>query len=193
MKNLTMLKIISRFALISSLAFISAPSFADFNFDGQLKITFPSGAKKEMPFPLSYSQKDGKHIFVVGPNSFNVAGQPKSYSFAMLLKTNNYAWLQEFSNNQFKSFSLTLGEHKLALSKQILNEPVKGDYILTINDTDYFFQNRMAQINFIFNDDGIEEIEVDGMTVSLGLNKLKNPCHEFEEDSEERAECELDK
>lgn len=187
-----MLKIVSRFALISTLIFISSPSFADFNLDGQLKLKSPYGDKTEIPFPLSYSQKDDKHKFVIGPHSFNVTGQPQSYSFAMLLQDNNYVWLQEFSDKQFKSFALTLGEHQLSLSKRILNEPVKGDYILTVDGTDYFFQNKMAQINFIFNDEGIEEIEVDGMTVSLGLNKLKNPCHEFEEDSEERNECELD-
>jgi len=187
-----MLKIISRLVFISTLIFITTPSLADFNLDGQLKLKSPYGDKTEIPFPLSYTQQGDKHKFVIGPNSFNVTGQPEIYSFAMLLQDNNYVWLQEFSDEQFKSFSLTLGEHKLALSKLILNEPVKGDYILTIDDTDYFFQNKMAQINFIFDDNGIAEIEVDGMTVSLGLNKPKNPCDVFEEDSKEREECNLD-
>lgn len=188
-----MLKTISRLVFITTLLLTSVPSFADFSLNGKLKLTFPSGAVKEVDFPLSYSHKDFDHTFVVGSQSFAVSGQPESYSFAVLLKSNNYVWIQEFSKDQFKSFTLTLGEHNFSLKKQVLNKPVKGDYILTIDGKDYFFQHTLAQINFKFDDDGITEISVDGLVASLGINTSKDPCDEFEEDSDEKKECEFNK
>lgn len=186
-----MLKTLSRSILLSIL-FVSLPSFADFNIDGKLTLTYPyNDDVKEIPFPISYDHKDDDHSFTIGSHTFSVTGQPEGYSFALLLKDNNYVWLQEFSKKEFESFSLTLGEHKLKLVKRVLNKPVKGDYILTIDDVDYFFNNTLAQINFSFDDDGIAGISVYGMITSLGINKAKNPCDEFDKGSEEQKECEL--
>jgi len=176
--------------VLSSLSF---SALADFNYDGKLKVTYPSGQSVEKTFPLSYTQKDYDHAFQVGEHVFNVSGEPESYSIAMLLQPNNLVWVQEFVKGQFESFHLDLGEHKFKLVKKILNEPVKGDYILSINKVDYFFQQNLAQITFLFNEDGIEEIEVDGMVASLGLNTAKDICQDMEEGSDERKECEAAK
>ncbi len=191
MKTKIMLKISARLFLLCSLFLLSPFSHANFKLDGKLELTFPSGEVKKLDFPLSYVHENYEHTFVVGQHTFDVTGQPESYSFALLLKNNNYVWLQEFSKKQFKSFDLTLGDNKLKLVKRILKKPVKGDYILTINGKDYFFQHTLAQINFAFDDDGISEISVDGMVASLGINTEANPCEEFEEGSEERKECEF--
>lgn len=180
------------YPLFLSILFLSLPSSANFNIDGKLKLTYPySDEVTEIAFPLSYRHTGDVHTFAIGPHTFNVTGQPESYSFALLLQDNNYVWLQEFSKKEFETFSLTLGEHKLKLVKRVLNNPVKGDYILTVNEVDYFFNNTLAQINFSFDDDGIAGISTYGMTTSLGLNKAKNPCDEFDKGSEEQKECEL--
>jgi hypothetical protein len=186
-----MLTTLSR-SILLSLLLVSLPSFADFNIDGKLKLTYPYDDEiKELPFPLSYSHENDDHTFSIGPHTFQVTGQPESYSFALILKDNNFVWLQELSDREFESFSLVLGEHKLKLVKRILNKPVKGDYILTIDGVDYFFNNTLTQINFTFDDDGIAGISVYGMIASLGMNKAKNPCDEFDKGSEEQKKCEL--
>lgn len=165
-------------------------SHADFSYEGKLKLTYPSGQSVEKDMTLSYTQNGYDHSFQVGEHVFQVAGKPESYSIAMLLQPNNLVWVQEFGKGQFESFTLDLGEHKFKLVKQILNEPVKGDYIFSVGNVDYFFQQNLAQITFLFNDEGIKEIEVDGMVASLGLNTAKNTCEDMEEGSEERQKCE---
>lgn len=177
-------------SILLSTSLLSAPALADFNYDGKLKLTYPSGQSVEKSLPLSYTQKEYDHTFQVGEHQFNVSGEPESYSIAMLLQPNNLVWVQEFGKGQFESFHLDLGEYKFKLVKKILNEPVKGDYIFSVNNVDYFFQQNLAQITFLFNEDGIKEIEVDGMIASLGLNTAKNACEDMEEGSEERTKCE---
>lgn len=177
-------------ALIGAMSF---NAYADFNYDGKLKITYPSGQSVEKEMPLSYTQKGYDHTFQVGEHVFNVSGKPESYSIAMLLQPNNLVWVQEFAKGQFESFKLDLGDYKFKLVKKILNEPVKGDYILSVNNVDYFFQQNLAQITFQFDEKGIKEVEVDGMIASLGLNTAKNVCEDMEEGSEEKASCDADK
>lgn len=177
-------------AVALPLASMSFNALADFNYDGKLKITYPSGQTVEKEMPLSYTQKEYDHTFQVGEHVFNVSGEPESYSIAMLLQPNNLVWVQEFAKGQFESFKLDLGEYKFKLVKKILNEPVKGDYILSVNNVDYFFQQSLAQITFLFDENGIKEVEVDGMIASLGLNTAKNACEDMEEGSAERKECE---
>lgn len=174
----------------AALCLSSFSAMADFNYDGKLEITYPSGQSVEKELPLSYTQKGYDHTFQVGEHVFNVSGEPESYSIAMLLQPNNLVWVQEFAKGQFESFKLDLGDYKFKLVKKILNEPVKGDYILSVNNVDYFFQQSLAQITFLFDENGIKEIEVDGMVASLGLNTAKNACEDMEEGSEERTECE---
>ena len=173
-----------------TLSMLSFNAAADFNYDGKLTVIYPSGQSVEKELPLSYTQKGYDHTFQVGEHIFNVSGEPESYSIAMLLQPNNLVWIQEFAKGQFESFKLDLGDYKFKLVKKILNEPVKGDYIFSVNNVDYFFQQNLAQVTFLFDENGIKEIEVDGMVASLGINTAKNVCEDMEEGSEERANCE---
>jgi hypothetical protein len=183
------MKLVNLFLFAFSLTF-SSSSFADFKHEGKLKITYPTGHSTESDLILSYTSQGFEHTFQVGEHKFNVSGKPESYSIAMLLQPNNLVWVQEFAKGQFESFTLDIGDYKFKLVKKILNEPVKGDYILSVNNVDYFFQQSLAQITFLFGDDGIKEIEVDGMVASLGINTAKNECEDMEEGSDERKECE---
>lgn len=188
-----MIKLYRLFSAVSlASVLMSFNAAADFVYDGKLEITYPSGQSVEKEMPLSYTQKGYDHAFQVGEHIFNVSGKPESYSIAMLLQPNNLVWVQEFANGQFESFKLDLGDYKFKLVKRILNEPVKGDYILSVNNVDYFFQQNLAQITFLFDEDGIKEIEVDGMVASLGLNTAKNACEGAEEGSEECSETDAE-
>lgn len=172
------------------LLLLAAPfTFANFEHKGEVKVTYPTGQVKAKSMPLAYKQGQYEHTFTVGSQEYQVTGQPQSYSIALLLQANNYVWVQEFAKGYFEGFDWQIGEHSIKLYKRILSKPVKGDYILTIDGKDYFFQQNLAQITFKFDDKGIKSIEVDGMVASLGLNEAKNPCDEFEPDSDEYKEC----
>ena len=160
---------------LSSLTFSSA-LMADFALEGELTATDPRGKVIKRDMPMAFKTVGDDFKFKIGKFEYKVAGQPEKYSIAVVLQENNFVWVQEFSQKPIKSFEWQLGDHKIKLYKEILKKPVKGDYILAIDDKDYFFKNRLAQITFKYNEEGIEEIVVDGMVASLGLNKAKSEC-----------------
>lgn len=170
---------------LSILLLVVMPVEANFNIEGKLKVTSPKAKKEEKTLSIGYKDKAGKHYFSIGNNEYGVSGRPEKYSVAIILQKNNYVWIQEFSNQLIKSFEWHIGEHKIKLKKQIRAKPVIGDYILTIDETDYFFTKNIAQLTFNFTDEGLDEIEVDGMIASIGMNKPKAAECDSEEECDE--------
>jgi hypothetical protein len=168
------------------LLIFSFMSYADFEYEGKLSVVYPAKTKDESDFNLAYRQKGFDHEFQIGKQTFKVGGQPESYSLAIVLEPNNLVRVLEFSNRQIETFHLDLADYNIRLKKKILSKPVKGDYILSIKNVDYFFQQNLAQITFKFDDEGIKGIEVDGMVASLGLNQAKSSCDESKEDCDDK-------
>lgn len=165
---------------------------AEFDLQGEITLVDPYNRTTSKPMSIAYSEETGQGYFSIGGARFKVSSQPEKYSVALVLQANNYVWIQEFSKRPIKTFEWKIADHTISLNKAILEKPVKGDYILTVDENDYFFSKKLAQITFTFNDEsGLEGIEVDGMTMSLGLNKAKsaNKCEEKTDDSEAADKC----
>ncbi|QTH64401.1 hypothetical protein J1N51_02625 [Psychrosphaera ytuae] len=159
----------------ASLAF-SNVALADFSLTGELNAVDPRGKSIKKDMPMAFTQVGDDFKFKIGKFEYKVPSRPEKYSIALVLQDNNFVWVQEFNKRPIKSFEWKLGEHNIRLYKEVLKKPVKGDYILAIDDKDYFFKNKLAQITFIYNEEGIEAIEVDGMVASIGLNRAKDEC-----------------
>ena len=178
--------------IVIVLLFTSSMSQASFEHVGKLVVGFESGQIKEQNFVLAFREKGDKNEFQIGKQKFVVAGKPDSYSLAMVLGENNLVWLNEFSGGYFKTFKLEIGSFTLKLAKKVYKDPVMGDYVLSINNVDYFFQSQVAQLTFKFGEKGIEEIEADGMVASIGLNTADpDDCNVYTEGSAAKAECEF--
>ncbi|GAB2992229.1 hypothetical protein [Psychrosphaera aestuarii] len=175
--------------IITTSLILSSNSYAEFKLDGNLTVVDPYGKTHTKEMPMGFASSAEKQTFTIGPHTYKVPGQPEKYSIAIVLQDNNFVWVQEFHNKPIKTFEWQLGEHKISLIKEILMKPVKGDYILSIDDKDYFFNNRLAQVTFIFNEEGIENIDVSGMVASLGLNRAQDKC---ETSSDDQADSEDD-
>ena len=197
-----MKRFISSLILSISMMTFSSVTIADFSLEGELKAVDPRGKVIKRDMPMAFKQVGDDFKFKIGKFEYKVAGRPEKYSIAIVLQENNFVWVQEFNKRPIKSFEWQLGDHNIRLYKEVLNKPVKGDYILAIDDKDYFFKNKLAQITFNYNDEGIEEITVDGMVASLGLNRAKNECEPKEDgdkkdgdeeksdqEGEEKTEC----
>lgn len=169
--------------LVSSFTFTSLSVLADFDIKGEVKIKYATGSEESSKMSIGYASQEYDHTFKIGKAEYAVSGRPDKYSFVLVLQKNNYVWVQEFSKELIESFTWKIGEKRIRLYKEILAKPVIGDYILSIDDKDYFFSKKIAQITFAFNDEGIEEIEIDGMVASLGLNKVKPSCEESSEET----------
>ncbi len=185
MKNLSK---VFQTALLTSLLLFCSSLYAEFRLEGLLQVTDPYGKLIKKDMPLAFTITNDENKFRIGSHEYKVAGQPEKYSIALILQKNNLVWVQEFHRTPVKTFEWQIGDHKIKLYKEILNNPVKGDYILAIDDKEYFFNNPLAQINFEFNEEGIDGISVDGMIASLGLNKAKDACSKEETGNNEEKE-----
>ncbi|NMP78851.1 hypothetical protein HHE92_03430 [Pseudoalteromonas arctica] len=159
----------SKLKIITALALLvpSYNAFADFSLPGKGSVTYPTGVVKEFKFGFEWQQKAEK--FTIGSKSYNMEQIPSSYSVAITLsKDDSQVWIQEFNNGFIEEFEWQIGEHKVTLKKQQFSDPVKGDYVIELNDRSYFFTRNNASIVMNFNEEGIETIAIDGVTKNMG-------------------------
>lgn len=97
---------------------------------------------------------------------------PESYSIAITLsKDDSKVWVQEFNAGFIDSFEWHLGEQTIALRKKEFKVPVKGNYVLSLNNIDYFLVKNNVSIQIKFKEDGIDNIKIDGVTKDMGAKK----------------------
>lgn len=156
---------ISSFAL----AVISPHAFADFDFPGTGTLRYPTGVEK--PFQFGFAWQAQSETVTIGSKSYNMA-LPESYSVAITLsKDESQIWVQEFNNGFIEGFEWQIGDHHLSLKKKQFSEPVKGNYIMTLDGREYFLARNNISVEIDFNDEGIAQIAIDGVTKNMGTKK----------------------
>lgn len=155
--------------LITSLLF-SCSAFANFDFEGKGSITYPTGVEKAFAFGFAWDKTAEK--FRIGNKSYDMSSLPESYSIAITLsKDDSKIWVQEFNAGFIESFEWQLGEKNISLKKKEFKVPVKGNYVLSLNNIDYFLVKNNVSIQIKFNEDGIENIKIDGVSKDMGAKQ----------------------
>ncbi len=148
----------------------SSLSFADFDYPGEGTLRYPTGAEK--PFSFGFAWQNKTKRFRIGEKSYEMAELPESYSIAITLsKDESKVWIQEFNKGFIEGFDWQLGKHKLSLHKQDFNDNVKGNYLLTFNNVDYFLARSNVSIEISFTTEGIDNVKLDGVTKDMGIRK----------------------
>ncbi|MCF2857851.1 hypothetical protein L1286_10240 [Pseudoalteromonas sp. SMS1] len=143
---------------------------ADFDVNGSGVVTYPTGIDKSFDFGFGWKANDKK--FRIGNKSYSMSQLPESYSIALTLsKDESKVWIQEFNSGYIESFEWQIGKHKLKLSKREFSSRVKGDYILTLNNVDYFLSRNNVSIDVHFEESGIKAVRLDGVTRNMGTKK----------------------
>ncbi len=149
---------------------LAMPAMANFDLPGHSKISYPTGINQEVNFGFKWQKKEGK--FTIGENTYNIAQIPESYSLALTLSNDDQqVYVQEFAKGYFSEFEWKIGEHLIALRKKRFKVPVRGDYVLSVNGSDYFLAGRNASIKFVFKEGGIDYIIPIGITKDMGQKK----------------------
>ncbi|ALU44718.1 hypothetical protein [Pseudoalteromonas rubra] len=163
------MKYITKLAYL--LTFLSASyAWADFDIPGAGQLTYPTGIEKE--FSFGFGWQSGAQKFRIGDHSYDMAQLPESYSIAITLsKDDSKVWVQEFNSGFIEGFSWQLGDHKLELVKKRFKSPVKGDYVLRLNDIDYFLVRNNLSVTIKFTEQGIDNIKLDGVTKNMGTKQ----------------------
>lgn len=156
--------------LLLSTFFLSLPAFANFNFKGDGTLSYPTGISK--PFNFGFAWNDKTQKFTIGNKSYSMEQVPDSYSIALAISKNEKTvWVQEFAKGYFEQFEWQIDKHTLKLEKQKFENKVLGNYVLTLDDNQYFFTSRAASLTIKFNEDGIKGISIEGVTKDFGTKK----------------------
>lgn len=162
-----MTKLISSLSILFAL--FSTPVWADFNYPGEGKVRYPTGVEKSFKFGFGW-QADSNQ-FTIGEKNYDMQ-LPESYSIAITLsKDEQQIWVQEFNNGFIESFNWKIGEHTLQLKKQKFKDPVRGNYVISLDNKDYFFARNNISIMIKFNDEGIDSIAIVGVTKNMGTKQ----------------------
>jgi hypothetical protein len=159
----------SKLSAIIAATFItfSHTALADFNLPGKGNIIYPTGVKKDFEFGFAWQQKVGE--FTIGSKRYVMEQIPSAYSVAITLsKDDTQVWIQEFNKGYIEGFNWQIGEHTISLKKQQFSDPVKGNYVIELDNRSYFFTRNNASIELKFDDNGIKTIAIDGVTKNMG-------------------------
>ncbi|MDK1287034.1 hypothetical protein [Pseudoalteromonas umbrosa] len=155
--------------------FITALSFSDhvlanFDLSGKGVVTYPTGITKDFDFGFGWQASDKK--FRIGKKAYSMSQLPESYSIALTLsKDDSRVWIQEFNAGYIEAFQWQIGKNKLELAKKEFKNPVKGNYVLTLNNVDYFLSRNNVSIDVHFDDSGVKHVRLEGVTRSMGTKK----------------------
>jgi len=164
-----MLNIKKNLFLITIL-FITLPAFANFNLMGNGTLTYPTGISK--PFNFGFAWNDKTQKFTIGKKSYSMEQVPDSYSIALAISKNEKTiWVQEFAKGYFEQFEWNIGKHHVQLKKEKFENQVLGNYVLILDENQYFFTSRAASLTIKFNESGIKGISIDGVTKDFGTKK----------------------
>jgi len=151
---------------------ISLTAQADFNAEGKGKLTYPTGTTADFAFGLSVKSLADGYLFKAGQQELEVSQIPEKYSIWLGLHKDQHVFVQEFARNYFETFEWQLGDHKIRLQKKVLSpKRAPGDYVLSIDHIDYFFQGKQGQIEILLDENGITAIEANGFTKDIGMSK----------------------
>lgn len=145
------------------LLLLASACHAQFVITGQGKMQPLTGDSQTFNFGFSYVRQEGSYRFNAGSQSLKVHTLPKKYSVVLILQDNKQVWIPDFSEQAVNSFDLELGDYKLKLYKDPTALKARGNFVFRLNEDTYYFNRGPAQINFLFAEDGITDVRVEGM------------------------------
>ncbi|WP_404340682.1 hypothetical protein [Pseudoalteromonas mariniglutinosa] len=160
---------ISKLILLLAGSLVCHQALADFSYSGEGKLTYPTGVEK--PFQFGFAWQQQTNTFQIGSKGYEMP-LPESYSIAITLsKDEQQVWVQEFNNGFFEGFSWQIGDNLITLEKRQFTEPVKGDYVISLNNRNYFFARNNISIVVKFAADKITSVVIDGVTKDMGTKQ----------------------
>ena len=156
--------------LLVLLLITSFHSVANFDLAGNGFVTYPTGVQKTFDFGFKWD-KQAKQ-FSIGDKSYTMDQVPDSYSIALTLAGDDQAvYVQEFAKGFISEFEWRIGPHLIKLEKKRFKWPVRGDYVLSVDESSYFLAASNASVKFVFNEKGIDYIIPVGITKDNGRKR----------------------
>ena len=153
-----------------SLLTLGSPVLADFELPGTGTVTYPTGTTKTFEFGFKWDRK--AQLLTIGNKTYSMDQVPNSYSIALTLAGDDQAvYVQEFATGYISEFDWQIGNHRIKLEKKRFKRPVRGDYVLSVDNSSYFLAASNASVKLVFTDAGIDYIIPIGITKDNGRKR----------------------
>lgn len=149
--------------LCTGLLLFSATSHAQFDISGEGKVYLVTGKSQEFDFGFSYFRQEGSYRFIVGRHTLTVQSVPQKYSLALILQDDEHVWVPDFINEPVNGFEVKIDDYTIKLYQDPEATNAKGNFVVQLNDEQFHFSRGPGQINFLFTEDGIKDVRVEGM------------------------------
>ncbi len=161
-----------RFLMVLALCTVSHMAVAEFNYEGNGTLKYPTGVETPFSFGFAFNKTGSGHKFKAGQYEMEVGQVPDKYSIWIAMVEDKNVYVQEFAGGYFEGFEWQLGEHSVSLKKKVLSpKRALGDYVLTVNGIDYFFKGKQGAIEILFDENGISSIEANSFIKDLGMSE----------------------
>lgn len=141
----------------------STGSLANFKLEGTLKLHFQNGQQLTQSFPITLTREEGAYQFTAGSLRTRISSPPKKYSLSLILQNNQDVYVTDFSQSPLQGFQLDIAGQQITLSRETQARAAPGRYVVKLNDEIFYFSRGPGQVNFLFNDQGIAEVRIQGM------------------------------
>ena len=152
-----------KYLWLISLLLLSPSTYAQFDIYGEGTVQLVNGNTQPFDFGFSYFRQDGQYRFIVGRYSLTVPSVPQKYSLALVLQDDKQVWVADFINEPLTGFDLELEQYQIKLYQDNSRENARGGFVLQLNNERYYFNRGPGQVNFLFNEQGIKDVRVEGM------------------------------
>ncbi|HEX5793858.1 MAG TPA: hypothetical protein VFY01_11320 [Rheinheimera sp.] len=149
--------------LYLTLLLYAAVCQAQFDISGEGKVYLVKGTTQEFDFGFSYFRQEGSYRFIVGRHSLTVHTVPQKYSLALILQDDEQVWVPDFVNEPLTGFELQIEQYHIKLYQDPAANNAKGNFVVQLNDEQFYFSRGPGQINFLFTEQGIKDVRVEGM------------------------------
>ena len=143
------------------LLFCSTQAFAQFDISGEGTVYLVNGKSQQFDFGFSYFRQEGSYRFIVGRYNLIVQSVPKKFSLSLVLQDNSHVWVTDFVNEPLAGFEFEIEDYSMKLFREKTDENTV--FVFQLNEEKFYFDRGPGLVNFMFNEDGIKEVRVEGM------------------------------
>lgn len=151
------------FLTVLHLLLFSTLAHGQFDIAGNGSVHRADGTTEPVTLNFKYFRQDGDYHFVAGQQQLVVPSVPQKYSLTVVLQKDNSVWLSEFTNDPLLGFDLKIGSQNIKLYKDPMATKARGNFVLDVNGDVFQFSTGPGRINFLFKEDGIKEVRIEGM------------------------------
>lgn len=152
-----------KYLWLLSLLLLIPSTYAQFDIYGEGTVQLANGQSQPFDFGFSYFRQDGQYRFIVGRHSVMVPSVPRKYSLALVLQDDKQVWVADFINEPLTGFNFELEQYQIKLYQDSSLTNARGGFVLQLNDERYYFNRGPGQVNFIFTEQGLKDVWVEGM------------------------------